>query len=102
LRAQHGFAPADVARIDIGLYAVGVHGHDHRHCDNLLDAQMSAPCAAALAVVDGGIAARNFLPDSLARAEVRRLIEVSDTRIDPECERIYPGRRSGAVRLTLL
>ncbi len=101
LRAQHGFASADIARIDIGLYAVGVHGHDHKHCDNLLDAQMSAPCAAALAVVDGGIAARNFLPDSLARPEVRRLIEASDTRIDPECERIYPGRRSGAVRLTL-
>lgn len=102
LRAQHRFAPEAVARIDIGLYAVGVHGHDHKHCDNLLDAQMSAPCAAALAVVDGGIAARNFLPDSLARAEVRRLIGVSDTRIDPECERIYPGRRSGAVRLTLI
>ncbi|MGE0559591.1 MAG: MmgE/PrpD family protein [Burkholderiales bacterium] len=101
LRTQHGFAPADVARIDIGLYAVGVHGHDHKHCDNLLDAQMSAPCAAALAVADGGIAAHNFLPDSLARPEVRRLIEASDTRIDPECERIYPGRRSGAVRLTL-
>lgn len=101
LRAQQGFAPAEVARIDIGLYAVGVHGHDHKHCDNLLDAQMSAPCAAALAVVDGGIAAHNFLPDSLARPEVRRLIEASDTRIDPECERVYPGRRSGAVRLTL-
>ncbi|MGA0115780.1 MAG: MmgE/PrpD family protein [Burkholderiales bacterium] len=101
LRAQQGFAPAEVALIDIGLYAVGVHGHDHKHCDNLLDAQMSAPCAAALAVVDGGIAAHNFLPDSLARPEVRRLIEASDTRIDPECERVYPGRRSGAVRLTL-
>jgi 2-methylcitrate dehydratase PrpD len=101
LRARHGFTAADVARIDIGIYSVGVHGHDHKHCNSLLDAQMSAPCAAALAVADGGIAARNFLPESLARPEVRRLIEASDTRIDPECERIYPGRRSGAVRITL-
>jgi len=101
LRAQHGFTAADVKRMDIGNYAVGVHGHDHKHCDTLLDAQMSAPCAAALAVVDGGIAAQNFLPDSLARAEVLRLIENTDTRIDPECERIYPGRRSGVVRVTL-
>jgi len=101
LRAQHGFAASDVKRMDIGNYAVGVHGHDHKHCDTLLDAQMSAPCAAALAVVDGGIAAQNFLPDSLARAEVRRLIDNTDTRIDPECERIYPGRRSGVVRVTL-
>jgi 2-methylcitrate dehydratase PrpD len=101
LRATHGFGAADVARMDLGIYAVGVNGHDHKHCENLLDAQMSAPCAAALAVVDGGIAAKNFLPDSLARAEVQRLIEACDTQIDPECERIYPARRSGAVRITL-
>lgn len=101
LREQHGFKAADVKRMDIGLYAVGVNGHDHKHCDNLLDAQMSAPCAAALAVVDGGIAAQNFLPDSLARPEVQRLIAVADARLDPECESIYPGRRSGAVRVML-
>lgn len=101
LREQHGFKAADVRHVDIGVYAVGVHGHDHKHCDNLLDAQMSAPCAAALALVDGGIAAQNFLPESLARPEVRRLIDAADTRIDAECERIYPGRRSGAVCVTL-
>lgn len=101
LRERHGFKAADVRRLDLGLYAVGVHGHDHKHCDTLLDAQMSAPCAAALALVDGGIAARNFLPDSLERPEVRRLIDAADTRIDDECETIYPGRRSGAVRVTL-
>ena len=101
LRDEHGFAAGDVAHIDIGLYAVGVNGHDHKHFDNLLDAQMSAPVAAALAVVDGDIAAHRFLPESLARAEVRRLIEASDTRLDDECERIYPGRRSGVVRVDL-
>lgn len=101
LRAQHGFSAADVERMELGLYAVGVHGHDHKHCDNLLDAQMSAPCAAALAMVDGGIAAQNFLPDSLARPAVRRLIDATVTRIDAECERLYPARRSGAVQVTL-
>ncbi len=101
LREQHGFKAADVKSLDLGIYAVGVHGHDHKHCDTLLDAQMSAPCAVALALVDGGIASQNFLPDSIERPEVRRLIDASETRIDPECERIYPGRRSGAVRVTL-
>lgn len=101
LRAEHRFSAGDVAGIGIGLYAVGVHGHDHRHCENLLDAQMSAPCAAALAVVDGGIAASNFLPESLARPEIQRLIDATDVRMDPECERIYPGCRSGAVRIVL-
>jgi 2-methylcitrate dehydratase PrpD len=101
LRQQHGFNAADVKHIQIGIYAVGVNGHDHKHFDNLLDAQMSAPVAAALAVVDGDIAAHRFLPESLNRGEVRRLIELSETALDDECERIYPGRRSGAVRIDL-
>jgi 2-methylcitrate dehydratase PrpD len=101
LREQHGFNAADVKRLEIGLYAVGVHGHDHKHCENLLDSQMSAPCAAALAIVDGGLAAHQFLPDSVQRPAVRRLIDLAAVNIDPECERIYPQRRSGAVSVTL-
>jgi 2-methylcitrate dehydratase PrpD len=101
LREQHGFRAPDVSHIQIGLYAVGVNGHDHKHSENLLDAQMSAPVAAALAVVDGDIAAHRFLPESLERPELERLVQASDTRIDEECERIYPGRRSGVVRIDL-
>lgn len=101
LRAAHGIRAGDVASIRIGLYAVGVNGHDHKHCDNILDAQMSAPVGAALALADGDVAAQSFLPDSLARPEVRRLIGLSETRIDEECERIYPGRRSGVVEIGL-
>jgi len=62
---------------------------------------MSAPCAAALAIVDGGLAAHQFLPDSVQRPAVRRLIDLAAVNIDPECERIYPQRRSGAVSVTL-
>jgi 2-methylcitrate dehydratase PrpD len=101
LREQHRFTAADVKHIQIGLYAVGFNGHDHKHYDNLLDAQMSAPVAAALAVVDGDIAAHRFLPESLERPEVQRLVEASDAAIDDECERIYPARRSGVVRIDL-
>ena len=101
LRSEHAFTAADVKHVRIGLYAVGVNGHDHKHSENLLDAQMSAPVAAALAIVDGDIAAHRFLPESLERAEVRRLVHAADTQVDEECERIYPGRRSGVVRIDL-
>jgi len=101
LRGEHRIESADVKHMHLGIYAVGVNGYDHKHADNLPDAQMSAPVAAALAVVDGGIAAHRFLPESLARAEVRRLVDAADTHVDHECERIYPGRRSGAVRIEL-
>lgn len=101
LREEHGVHPQEVESIRIGLYAVGVNGHDHKHCENLLDAQMSAPVGAALAMVEGDVAAHMFLPESLERPAVRRLIDAADTFVDEECERIYPGRRSGAVEIGL-
>lgn len=101
LRGQHGIRAHDVRAMRLGIYSVGVHGHDHKHCDNLLDAQMSAPVGAALALVDGDVAAHMFLPASLARPLVQRLIELTETFVDDECERIYPGRRSGTVEIEL-
>jgi 2-methylcitrate dehydratase PrpD len=101
LREEHGFGADDVEHVDIGLYAVGASGHDHKHCDTLLDAQMSAPCAAALAIVDGQMTATQFLPESLRKKEVQALLQKIDTRIDDECERLYPGTRSGVVGVTL-
>jgi 2-methylcitrate dehydratase PrpD len=101
LRQTHGIEAKDVDRMRLGIYAVGVHGHEHKHCENLLDAQMSAPVAAALAIVDGDIAAHMFLPESLQRPLVQELMQRADAYVDDECERIYPGRRSGAVEITL-
>lgn len=101
LREQYHLRAEDIARVDLGIYAVGVHGHDHKHCDNLLDAQMSAPCAAALALIDGELAATKFLAESLSRPSVQALIQRIDTHVDEECERIYPAIRSGAVRMEL-
>lgn len=101
LRARHRFTAADVARIEIGMYDVGVQGHDHRHCNSLLDAQMSAPVTTALAVAFGDVTAGTFERANLERRDVRRLIDATTVFVDPECERLYPARRSGLARITL-
>ena len=101
LQREHGFKANDVEHADIGMYAVGFNGHDYKHCDSLLDAQMSAPVAAALAIVLGDVTATMFVPATLDRPDVRALIERVDTKIDEECERIYPGVRSGSARIIL-
>lgn len=101
LRATHPFSAADVEHIDLGLYAVGAQGHDHQEVESLLEAQMSAPCAAALAVVLGDVAAPMFLPETLDRDDVKAVMKRTTTRTDDECERIYPGVRSGVVRIAL-
>lgn len=38
---------------------------------------------------------------NLDRPDIRRLIDVTEVYVDEECERIYPGRRSGVARIEL-
>ena len=59
------------------------------------------PVAAALAIVMGDVTAPMFVPATLDRPDVRALIERIDARLDDECERIYPGIRSGAAEIRL-
>jgi 2-methylcitrate dehydratase PrpD len=101
LQREHRFKADDVAHAVAGMYAVGFNGHDYKHCNSLLDAQMSAPVAAALAILLGDVTASMFVPATLDRPDLRALMERVDAKIDDECERIYPGVRSGSARIEL-
>jgi 2-methylcitrate dehydratase PrpD len=101
LRDKHAIAPANVARIDVGMYEVGARGHDHRHAHSLLDAQMSAPVSTALAMMYGDVTVGTYDTAHLQHPEVQRLIGVTTAGVDAECERLYPGRRSGVAKITL-
>ena len=101
LRSQHAIVPGDVARIDVGMYEVGARGHDHRHAHSLLDAQMSAPVSTALAMMYGDVTVNTYDRANLDHVGVQRLINVTTATVDAECERIYPGRRSGVAKITL-
>lgn len=101
IRGRKGFDLSHIAGIEIGLYEVGAAGHDHKRADNLLEAQMSAPVTTALALAFGDVTAPSFDRENLERADVRRLIEATEVYVDAECERLYPGRRSGVARVRL-
>lgn len=101
LRAQIADPMAQVARVHLGLYAVAVRGHDHKVAETLLSAQMSAPIAAGLALVDGAVAVGGFQPDSLARADLNRMIDRVAMSVDDTCEAEYPGCRSAHVAIEL-
>lgn len=101
LRESHGLEMSDVVAVRLGLYANAVRGHDHKTADSLLNAQMSAPIAAALALVDGKVTVSGFQPESLGRQLVQDTLPMIDTSVDPECDRLYPQRRSGVVAVDL-
>ena len=85
----------------MGGNALAINGHDYKHYDNVLDAQMSVPFTAALALLHGDVTAQMFLPQTMAQPELRTLVARIDARIDAECESIYPARRSAVVSIAL-
>jgi len=101
LRAEEGLSLRDVAGAEIGLYRVGAHGHDHTTARNLLEAQMSAPCAIAAALGRGRLSAADFDPAAFDDPDLQRLIMATRVYVDEECEAAYPVRRSGVVALQL-
>lgn len=99
LKSAHGFDVAQIDRVEIGLYGIAVDGHDQTVVRSLMEAQMSAPCAVSLAILDGLVTQRSFMPESLERGELKHLMSMTKTMVDSECEASYPQLRSGVVRI---
>ena len=63
---------------------------------------MSAPVSTALAMVYGDVTVNTYEREKLENPEVQRIINLTTAGVDAECERIYPKRRSGVAKVTLL
>jgi 2-methylcitrate dehydratase PrpD len=100
LKRKHRLDPAQVERIEAGSYAVGAR-HDHTSSAALLDAQMSMPCAAALALLEEDVTSPSFKPGRIDRAEVQHMIRQVRVYTDEETDRLYPQRRGGVVTLVM-
>jgi 2-methylcitrate dehydratase PrpD len=101
LREQKGIGPDDLEHLVVGLYAVGKQGHDHIHVGSLLEAQMSAPFAAATALKHGAAGVADFDETARADPEIAALSKRIDVVVDDACEAAYPAQRSGSIRLQL-
>lgn len=99
LKAAGEIPLSEIEEIEIGLYRVGAYGHDHVRVQTLLDAQMSAPCAVALALTQGAVSARGFEQATFGDPGVQTLLSKTRVFIDDACEALYPARRSGVIRL---
>jgi 2-methylcitrate dehydratase PrpD len=100
LKHKHQVNPAQVDRIEAGSYAVGAR-HNHTSWQALLDAQMSMPCAAALALLEDDVTSPSFKPGRIDRTEVQHMIQKVKVYTDEETDRLYPKRRGGVVTLIM-
>jgi 2-methylcitrate dehydratase PrpD len=107
LTRAHNFRPADVERIRLGVLGGGAllvadPIEQKRAPRSIVDAQFSAPYAAAAALVFGTGGIEAYSPDRLRDATVRDLMARTDCYQDPSLEVDYPRRWPAAAEVHLL
>jgi 2-methylcitrate dehydratase PrpD len=84
LRARHGFAASDVARVD----TVVAHGNARNLCyddpQQEMEARFSMNYCVALALAHGRLTLADFTPEAVRQAELRRLMPLVTMRSSPQ------------------
>lgn len=98
--------PEDVERIRLGVLSGGwglIAEDIERKRDprNVVDAQFSAPYAAAVALVRGRAGLAEFTPDAMADPRIRALMSRTDCFRDPSLDAEYPRRWPALVEIRL-
>jgi 2-methylcitrate dehydratase PrpD len=106
LRRRHAVRPRDVTGIDLGVLSIATGLVSDpitrkRHPQSVVDAQFSAPYAAAVALTRGKAGMDEFSVQNLQDPDIRRLMEATHCRTDPGLDRAFPGAMPATVRLTL-
>lgn len=104
LRKEHGITPDDVARIRLGVLSGGwsLIAEDierKRDPKNTVDAQFSAPYAAAVALIEGRAGLREF--EHVGDPRIHQLMARTDCYRDPSLDAEYPKRWPAAVEIEL-
>lgn len=106
LREQHAIAPDDVASMRLGVLSGGwtlIADPPERVRDprNVVDAQFSAPYAAAVALVRGRAGLAEFSDEALKDRAVRALLPRIECVRDGSLDAEYPKRWPAAVEIRL-
>jgi 2-methylcitrate dehydratase PrpD len=106
LRAQHAFSLDDVACVRLGVLSGGAllvadPIEQKRAPLNSVDAQFSAPYAAAAALVFGSGSIDVYTPEHISNGVVRSLMSRTECYRDPSLDVAYPRQWPAAAELVL-
>lgn len=106
LRRAHGLRAEDVAAIRLGVLSGGAvlvaePLAEKRTPRNVVDAQFSAPFAAAVALVRGSAGLADYTQSNVDDRTIRSLMERTDCYRDPALDAVYPAHWPAAVELRL-
>lgn len=101
LRAEHGIAPDDIARVHVRTYRAALDVAGHPDPQTAFEAKFSLPYVLAHALIHGSVRLDAFLDDRLQDADTRRLMQRVQIEEDPELTARFPRRRSAHVEIEL-
>ncbi|MDE3194595.1 MAG: MmgE/PrpD family protein [Chloroflexota bacterium] len=106
LRAEHGLRPGDVAGMRVGVLSGGwslIADPPERVRDprNVVDAQFSAPYAAAVALARGRAGLAEFSDETLRDPVVRGLTSRAECYRDAALDAVYPRQWPAAAEIRL-
>src|SRR5262249_37462782 len=106
LNSEHDIAPVDVERVRLGVLSGGAllvadPIERKRTPDTVVDAQFSAPYAAAVALTYGTGGIDAYAPDKLRDPTVRDLMARTDCYRDADLDAQYPRRWPAAAEVHL-
>ena len=107
LRSEHGIRPEDVDRIRLGVLSGGAllvadPIEAKRAPRNVVDAQFSAPFAAAIALVRGSASLADYTQENVDDPVVRSLMARTDCYRDDRLDAAYPEHWPASVAIRLL
>ncbi len=106
LRREHGLHPDDVERISLGVLSAGAllvaePITEKRAPRNVVDAQFSAPFAAAVALARGAAGLDQYAQANVDDPVIRSLMARTDCARHPSLDALYPAKWPAAVEITL-
>lgn len=107
LKAEHGFAAADVARIEIETFDVAYHiigggeEGDKTMVRTKEEADHSLPYMVAVAILDDQVMPEQYHPERIQRADVQTLLRKVGVRPVEAYSQRFPGQMPCRISLTL-
>ena len=101
LQAEHGFTPADVARIHVAGYGPTKTLCDRPEAATEADCRFSVQYATAALLVLGGVRVAAFGPETLGNPAIRAIMPRVTVSLDEELARGYPAVRAAKVSIAL-
>ncbi|MFS0574028.1 MmgE/PrpD family protein [Sporosarcina sp. 179-K 3D1 HS] len=88
-----------IQKIKVGVNQIAAL-HGHKHCTNLLDAQMSLPYSIAVALLNNSLQVNHFKPEN-AGEQVWELCDKIEIYVDEEADKNYPQKRAAKVEIIM-